>query len=103
MPLRDKFAISVATAMMYNVFLRFGASEILTDNGLEFHNELLSELCRLFGVARCFTTSYQPRTNAICERSSTTINAMLAKVVADNQRDWDMWLPQVALLQFLCP
>ena len=84
-PLRDKFAISVATAIMNNVFLRFGAGEILTDNGLEFRNELLFELCRLFGIARCFTTSYQPRTNAVCERSHATINAMLAKVVADNQ------------------
>ena len=81
---------------MHHVFLRFGAGEILTDNGLEFRNELLSELCRLFGVSRCFTTSYQPRTNAVCERSHATVNAMLAKCVSDNHRDWDEWLPQIA-------
>ena len=59
-PLRDKLATTVARAIMHNVFLRFGAVEILTDNELEFKNELLSEICRLIGVARCFTTSYQP-------------------------------------------
>ena len=48
------------------------------------------------GVTRCFTTSYQPRTNAVCERSHATINSMLAKCISDNNRDWDEWLPQVA-------
>ena len=77
---------------MHNVFLKYGAGEVLTDNGLEFRNELLSELCRLMGIARCFTTAYQPRT----KRSHTTVNSMLAKCVADNHRDWDEWLPHVA-------
>ena len=81
---------------MHNVFLKYGVGEILTDNGLEFKNELLSEICRLMGVARCFTTSYQPCTNAACERSHAAVNFMLAKCVNDNHRDWDEWLPQVA-------
>ena len=52
MPLHDKTAISVAKAIMENVFLRFGAGELLTDNGCEFRNDLLSEICRLMGVAQ---------------------------------------------------
>jgi len=68
-PLRDKTAISVAKAIFEKVFLRFGAGEILTDNGGEFKCELLSELCRLMGVARSYTTSYQPATNELCEKS----------------------------------
>ena len=95
-PLRDKFATTVARAIFHHVFLKYGAGEILTDNGLEFRNELLSELCRLMGVMRCFTTSYQPRTNAVCERSHATVNSMLAKCVDKNHRDWDERLPQVA-------
>ena len=34
-PFHDKCDISVATAIMNHVFLRFGVSEIFTDNGLE--------------------------------------------------------------------
>ena len=34
-PLRDKTAASVARALFEAVFLKFGAGEILTDNGCE--------------------------------------------------------------------
>jgi hypothetical protein len=87
-PLRDKCAITVAKVIYDKIFLQYGAGEILTDNGCEFRNELLEELCRLMGVARCFTTAYQARTNGVCERSHATVNSMLAKCVSENQRDW---------------
>jgi len=80
-PLRDKTAISVAKAIFEKVFLKFGAEEILTDNGGEFRCELLDELCRLMRVARSYTTSYHPSTNELCERSHPTINSMLAKTI----------------------
>ena len=107
-PLSDKSTSSVARAIMHHVFLKYGAGEILTDNGLEFKNELLSEICRLMGIARCYTTAYQPRTNAVCEKSHATVNAMLAKCVSDNQRDWDEGLGRVVapcgiLLQCFSP
>jgi len=95
-PLRDKTAIAVARAIWEEVFLKYGAGEVLTDNGLEFRNELMDELCRMFGVARCFTTSYQPRTNGQCERNHATVNSILAKCVSQNQRDWSEHLSQVA-------
>src|SRR6266516_5056940 len=46
-PLRDKKAITVATAFWNHVFIKFGIGTILTDRGLEFQNNLLNELCRL--------------------------------------------------------
>src|SRR6266496_149217 len=95
-PLRDKTAISVAKAIMENVFLRFGAGEPLTDNGCEFRNDLLNEICRLMGVARSFTTAYEARTNGVCERSHATVNSMLSKCVSENQRDWTENLSHVA-------
>src|SRR2546425_2788438 len=96
-PLRDKCAITVAKAIWTHVFLKYGASsDLLTDNGGEFRNELLSELCRLIGVERCFTTAYQARTNGVCERNHATINSMLAKCISNNQRDWDQHLQSVA-------
>src|SRR6266568_4700368 len=52
-PLRDKTAMTVATAIYDYVFLKYGAGEIL------------NELCRLMGVARAFTTAYEARTNAV--------------------------------------
>ena len=95
-PLWDKYATTIARAIMHHVFLKYGAGVILTDNGLEFWNELLNELCQLMGLARCFTTPYQPRMNAKCELSHATVNSMLAKGMNKNHRDWDEQLPQVA-------
>jgi hypothetical protein len=95
-PLRDKTAITVAKAIMEHVFTKFGCGEILTDNGKEFKCELLNELCRLMGVARAFTSTYQARTNSVCERNHATVNSMLSKCVARNQRDWNEHLQYVA-------
>jgi len=86
-PLKDKTTISVATAIFEKIFLKFRAGEMLTDNGGEFRCELLDELCRLMGVARSYTSPYQPSTNRLCERSHQTINAMMAKSILDDQRD----------------
>jgi len=83
-PLGDKAAITVAKAIFEKVFLRFGAGEILTDNGGEFRCEVLHELCRLMGVAGSFTSFYEARTNSSCKRSHTTVNAMLAKCISIN-------------------
>jgi len=90
--LKNKTAISVATA----IFRKFGAVEILTNNSGEFRCELLYELCRLMGVAKSFTSRYQPSTNGLCERSHQTINAMMAKSISEDQRDWTDHLKQIA-------
>ena len=95
-PLKDKTAVTVGRAIFDNVFLKYGAGEILTDNGLEFKNLLLTEICRIMGVQRAYTTTYQARTNAVCERSHLTVNSMLAKCVAENQKDWSEHLAYVA-------
>ena len=41
------------------------------------------------------TTPYRPSTNAVVERFHRTLNSMLAKVIAQNQRDWCEHLPGV--------
>ena len=39
-PIQNKTAITVARAIMHHVFLKYGAREVLTDNGTEFKNKL---------------------------------------------------------------
>src|SRR6266496_2945899 len=64
--IKDKTAVTVAKAIYDNVFLMFGAGEILTGNGTEFKNQLLNEICRILGIQRSYTTSYEARANAVC-------------------------------------
>ena len=88
--------MSVAQTLVENIFLQYGVGEILTDNGEEFHYELLNEVCRLMGIVISFTMAYEARTIGICERSHATSNLMLAKCINENQKDWTEHLSYVA-------
>ena len=95
-PIRNKEAVTVARALMDVVISRFGVPmQILSDNGREFDNSILRELCRLLDIDKVRTTAYKPSTNGAVERFHRTLNSMLGKVVATNQKNWDEFLPSV--------
>ena len=95
-PLRNKEAVTVARALSDVIFSRIGLPiQLLSDNGREFENLLMYELCRLLGIEKLRTTAYKASTNGAVERFHRTLNSMLAKVVADNQKNWDELLPSV--------
>ena len=53
--------MTVVHALVEHVFLPFGSSaEIVSDQGTEFCNTLLSELCQRLHIARLRTTAYRP-------------------------------------------
>ena len=80
---------------MEQLFCRFGTPlSILSDQGKEVDGRILREVCRLFGIDKRWTTPYKPSTNQV-ERLHRTINAVLGKTVAENQKDWDIRLPYV--------
>src|SRR2546425_6609778 len=56
---------------------------------------VLKELCLALGIDKIRTTAYKPTTNGAVERLHRTMNSMLAKVVEENQKDWDQRLPAV--------
>ena len=94
-PLRNKLATTVAKAIVEKIFLQFGLTELHTDGGGEFCNEVLSEICRLAGVVKTTTTPYKPSSNPV-ERFHRTMHMLLAKVISQHQRDWDSYLPYIA-------
>ena len=50
-PLKDKTALTVANALLKNVYLIHGAVELqVHDNGPEFVNSVLSHLSRMLGI-----------------------------------------------------
>ena len=53
-PLKDKTAKSVATALIDNIFSYFNTpSTLLSDNGSEFNNAILNEICKQYSVTKC--------------------------------------------------
>jgi len=88
-PLRNKEAKTVATALYRHVFCKYGTCrEIQSDQGKEFNNLLLEQMCELFGIRKLRTTAYHPFANGRAERSHRSIHSCIAKTVAENQRNW---------------
>ena len=66
---------------------------LLTDNAGELDGHLMQEICRLLDIDKQHTSFYHPETNSVAELFHGTLNAMMAKVVCDSQKDWDLQLP----------
>jgi len=74
---------------MTHVFSRFGMPlQLLTDRGPEFEVELFTELCKWMEIDEIRTTAYRAATNGMVERFHRTLNAILGKIISENQRDW---------------
>jgi len=60
---------------------------LLSDQGLEFENEILQSILSILGVTKIRTSSYRPQSNAVCEVLHKVLNTMFAKCVSENQKD----------------
>ena len=95
-PLPNKEASTVAKILVEQVFCRFGVPiALLTDRGKEVDGRIMNEVCKLMEIDKMRTTSYKPSTNAAIERFHRTLNSMLGRVVSENQKNWDSWLPYI--------
>ena len=56
---------------------------------------LAKAVCKMLGSVEKFTSSYHPQTNGMVERLNHTVCQMLAHLIADHQKDWDVMLGHV--------
>ena len=85
----EKQAKTIAKALVDNVFSRLGCPwELVSDQGTEFDNKFLRELCDRFHIHKVRTTAYHPNSNGVAERIHRTLNSLLGKVTSDQQTDW---------------
>ena len=56
--------------------------------GGEFQNDVMRNIADLLGIQLNRTTAYRPSSNGAVERVHRTINAIFAKMVDENQRNW---------------
>jgi transposase InsO family protein len=97
-PLRNRFAKTVCSALLKHVFCRYGlCREILSDQGAEFNSKLLLSLLAMFGIRKIRTTAYRPQSNGRCERAHRDMNAMFAKLIDGDPSDWDLVLDAIVL------
>ena len=97
-PLVDTTATTLATTLMNEVVCRYGVPAYLhSDQGANLCSTVVQELCRLLGIHRTRTSAYHPEGNGQVERMNRTVENMLAKVIAEDQQNWDLYLPKVLL------
>jgi len=72
---------------MTHVFNWFGMLlQLLSNHGPEFEGELFFKLCWLMDIDKIRTMAYHPGTNGMVERYYCTLNAILGKVIREDQR-----------------
>ena len=92
--LPNQEAVTVAEALVDNVFSRFGIPlELHSDQGRNFESKLFQKLCDLLGIHKTRTTALHPQSDGMVERFNKTIEEHLSKVVDQHQKDWDLYLP----------
>ena len=99
----EAFAISstvtttLARVLVDEVICRYGIPKsIHSDQGTNLCSKVIQGNCKLL---RMRTSAYHPIGNGEVERFNRTVEAMLAKVVKESQRDWDRHL-QKALFAY---
>ena len=88
----------IVKLLVDNIITRFGIPEkLLLDNGPQFNNEDLKQVCSSLGTNKKFSTIYHPETNGMVERMNRTLKEMVRKCVNTNQKNWDEVLPWVTM------
>ena len=86
--LKDKSALSIATWIFDNIFYHYGVTDIhITDNGMEFVNQISKELYSRCNMAHHITLPYHLAANGLMERLNRTTTEMMIKGL-DQQEDW---------------
>ena len=73
-PTKSQDATTTAE-LLYNGFItKYGAPKsIISDRHPGFMSKVVNHLCKLFNIKRCYTSSYNPQSNAVCERTNQSI------------------------------
>ena len=86
--MKDKSALSVAMWIFYNIFCHYGVTDThITNNGMEFVNQISKELYSRCNVAHRITFPYHLAVNGLMEKLNRTTTEMMIKGL-DQQEDW---------------
>ena len=78
---KDKRAITIAKCLYDNYFSHYGFPRcLLSDQGTEFCNAILNEMCIYLNIKKLCTSPYHPQTNGAVECVHQTLERMITKL-----------------------
>ena len=103
-PIPKKEASTVVDAFYEKVILEHTAPHIvLSDNGKEFANDTMAQLCDAFNIKHNFTSPYMPQSNGKTENFNKFLKASIRKLCQDDKQGWDQVLSQILMAYRCCP
>ena len=95
-PIPDKTAETVATAFKDRVIAQHTSPKILiSDQGGEFINNILDNLCKMYKIKKVNITSHHPASNGLVERQNKKILDCLRHVIDSSETEWDRFIADV--------
>ena len=95
-PVPDKSAESVAKVLLEEYIPRHSCPlALVSDNGTEFVNKIVQNICEVMKIARIKTSIYHPQGNAQVERLHRVINDMISKQIDKDASEWELAIPAV--------
>ena len=96
-PIKSKEAIEIAEKLLDYIGLFGPPKIILSDQGTEFNNSVMTEMLNAVGIEHRVTSAYNPRTNGQTERFNRVFVDSLRKFTGVDSSKWNKWIPFVSL------
>lgn len=102
-PLQDKTAELAAHTLVNSVFCTLNVlHRIISNNGTEFINELMTHVKEIYNNERCYTAAFHPQGNALVERTKRKILENFHPLICGIKENWDFWeIPLVEHFKYL--
>ncbi|CAF0845906.1 unnamed protein product [Brachionus calyciflorus] len=96
-PIKSKSAKEIAEILSEYITLLGQFSELLSYQGREFLNQIMSELRKNLGFVHIVTSAYNPRTNGKTEIFNQTLMESLRKHAEADRKNWPKYLQFVLM------
>ena len=95
-PIKNKNVETICDAYRNHIYCMFGgSSRIQMDNGSEFKNQEMRQVCKTLGVKHIFSPVYTPESNRCLEGWHRFFKACIAKHIQGGGVKWDELVPLV--------
>ena len=86
-------AVTVAKILVDKWFHIYGIpARLHSDQGKSFDNEVVKQLCKMYGIKKSMMMPYNPRGNSQCERFNCTMFGLLKSLSREQKTDWPVHL-----------